>query len=129
MKYWEDFQTKWGFSDGDSVPPDALLLRQVYVRELNSLLRKRKSAVRLLAFDRPGMHNPLLIVRVSADTASGVPERKLYLGQLNGGWEPKGEWQEPEPDAAYESVLEEAEGMELDAMVETTVSLRRRRAA
>jgi hypothetical protein len=23
MKYWEDFQTKWGFGDGDAVPPDA----------------------------------------------------------------------------------------------------------
>ena len=129
MKYWEDYQTKWGFGDGDSVPPDALMLRQVYVRELNRMLAKRNSSVRLLAYDRPGMHNPLLIVRVRADATCGVSERKLYLGQLNGGWEPKGEWQEPEPDAAYESVLEEAEGMELDAMMETTVSLRRRRAA
>jgi hypothetical protein len=129
VKDWEDYQSKWGFSDGDSVPPDALMIRQVYVRELNRMLARRKSAVRLLAFDRPGMHNPLLIVRVSSDAVCGVPERKLYLGQLNGGWEPKGEWQEPEPDAAYESVLAEAEGMELDSLVETTVSLRRRRAA
>jgi hypothetical protein len=128
MKYWEDFQTKWGFGDGDSVPPDALMLRQVYVRELNRLLARRKSAVRLLAFDRPGMHNPLLIVRVTADMASGVPERKLHLGQLNGGWEPRGDWHEPEPDAAYEAVLAEAEGMELDSRVETTVRLRRRAA-
>jgi hypothetical protein len=128
MKYWEDFQTKWGFGDGDSVPPDALMLRQVYCRELNSLLRKRQSAVRLLAYDRPGMHNSLMIVRVSADMASGIPERQLYLGQLNGGWEPRGDWQEPEPDAAYAHVLEEAEDMELDSRVETTVRLRRRKA-
>ena len=32
MKYREDFQSKWGFGDGDAVPPDAYLLRKVYVR-------------------------------------------------------------------------------------------------
>jgi len=128
MKYWEDFQTKWGFSDGDSVPPDALMIRQVYVRELNSLLRKRKSKVRLLAFDRPGVHNPYLIVRVPADIVQGVPPRKLYRGQQDGGWDPRGDWQEPEPDQAYDSVLAEAEEMELDCRVETTVRLKRRAA-
>ena len=128
MKYWEDFQTKWGFGDGDSVPPDAQLLRQVYVRELNSLLRKRKSKVRLLAFDRPGVHNPYLIVRVPADMVRDVTPRKLCMGQWNGGWEPRGDWQEPEPDQAYDSVLAEAEEMELDSRVETTVRLKRRAA-
>ncbi len=52
MKYWDEYQSKWGFGDGDAVPPDAYLLRYVYVRELNRELVKRDSAVRLLAYDR-----------------------------------------------------------------------------
>lgn len=31
MKYWEEYQSKWGFGDGDAVPPDAWALRYVYV--------------------------------------------------------------------------------------------------
>jgi len=125
MKYWEDFQTKWGFADGDSVPPDALLLRQVYVRELNRLLARRKSGVRLLAYDRPGMHNSLLIVRVGAAMVRNVPAKRLWGGQQSGGWEP-GDLHEPAPDTAYEAVLAEADEMELDSMVITTVKLRNR---
>ena len=128
MKYWDDFQTKWGFGDGDSVPPDAHLLRQVYVGELNSLLQKRKSSVRLLAWDRPGLHNPLLIVRVPAAMVRDVPLKQLTLGQWNHGWQPEGDWQEPPTDAAYDAAIDEAQLMELDSMIVTRVT-RRRKAA
>jgi len=127
MKYWEDYQSKWGFGDGDSVPPDAQMLRQVYVRTLNCLLKTRQSRVRLLAFDRPGMHNPLLILRVPANMVRNVPAERLCRGQMDGGWEPK-DWQEPEPDTAFEAVLATAEEMELDSMVVTTVRAKRRAA-
>lgn len=127
MKYWEDYQSKWGFGDGDSVPPDALMLRQVYCRELNRELLKRKSSVRLLAWDRPGMHNSLMIVRVPANMVRNVPAERLCRGQMDGGWEPK-DWQEPEPDMAFEAVLAAAEEMELDSMVVTTVRAKRRAA-
>ena len=129
MKYWEDFQSKWGFGDGDSVPPDALLIRQVYVRELNRMLCRRRSTVRLLAWDRPGMHNSLLIVRIAAELVRKVPEKRLWLGQECGGWQPQGDWSEPKIDAAYEAVLEEATGLDLDGRVHATITLRRRRAA
>ena len=129
MTYWEDFQSKWGFGDGDSVPPDALLIRQVYVRELNRMLCRRRSTVRLLAYDRPGMHNSLLIVRIAAQLVRKVPEKRLWLGQECGGWQPQADWREPTLDAAYEAVLEEATGLDLDGLVRTTVKLRRRRAA
>jgi hypothetical protein len=124
MKYWEDYQSKWGFGDGDAVPPDAALLRQVYCRELNRELQKRKSTVRLLAWDRPGVHNPLLILRVSAHQVRGVPERRLWLGQWDGGWQPEGEWQEPDADEVFDQVIADAYSMELDDRVETTVSLK-----
>lgn len=38
--------------------------RSVYITTLNHLLAKRGSNVRVLAWDRPGWHNPCLIVRV-----------------------------------------------------------------
>ena len=41
MKYWDDFQTKWGFGDGDAMPPDAWACRAVYIRAINRLARKR----------------------------------------------------------------------------------------
>jgi len=125
MKYWEDFQSKWGFEDGDAVPPDAYLLRQVYVRELNRELLKRKSGVRLLAWDRPGMHNPLLIVRILAESVRKVPLGRLCVGQMAGGYDPEPGWQEPEPDTVFDQVIEAAQELDLDGMVETRVTLRR----
>ena len=124
MKYWEDFQTKWGFADGDSVPPDALLIRQVYIGELNRELEKRQSGIRLLAWDRPGMHNPYLIVRVNAAMVRNVPAKRLFCGQQSGGWEPKGDLHEPEPDEAFNAALVFAQEMELDDRVVCIVTLR-----
>ena len=125
MKYWEEYQSKWGFQDGDSVPPDALLLRQVYVGKLNRELLKRKSGVRLLAWDRPGMHNPLLIVRILAESVRKVPLGRLCVGQMAGGYDPEPGWQEPEPDTVFDQVIEAAQELDLDGMVETRVTLRR----
>jgi len=124
MKYWDDFQSKWGFGDGDAVPADAPLLRQVYVLRLNRLLGERGSTVRLLAWDRPGMHNAYLICSVQAETVRDVPEERLCRGQQDGGWEPAGDWSEPVPDAAYESVLADAQLMDLDDEVLTRVTLK-----
>lgn len=124
MKYWDDFQDKCGFGDGESVPPDAYLIRQVYVRELNRMLARRNSTARLLAWDSVGWHNSLLIVRVPAIMVRNVPDELLWLGQSEGGWQPTGLWHEPAPDEAYESVLAESDELELDSQVETCVMLK-----
>ena len=86
MKYWDDFQSKWGFDDGDAMPPDAWACRMVYIREINKLAKRKGSQVRLVAYDRPGMHNSCLIIRVPAAFVAEVPPQKLCLGQWRGGW-------------------------------------------
>ena len=124
MKYWEEYQSKWGFRDGDAVPPDAEMIRYIYVRELNRELAKRGSSVRLLAWDRGGMHNPYLILRIPAQMVADVPEEQLCRGRMNKGWEPEGEWEVAEPDRIYEDVVADAYDMDLDDLVEVDVRLR-----
>ena len=125
MKYWEEFQSKWGFGDGDAVPPDAQACRHVYVREINRLAADNGSAVRLLAYDRPGLHNCYLIVRVRADLVKDVPPEQLCKGQWEGGWELEGtDWTEPPDDEAMEAAIQEAFELNLDGCVETRVRVR-----
>ena len=129
MKYWEEFQSKWGFGDGDSIPPDAWALRYVYVREINREAVKRNSSVRLFAFDRPGMHNPYLILRAPVGLVKGIPEADLCKGSNAGGWKPPmGDWEEPDADEgmleAIDYVAEgEGEKGNPDGLVSVTVCI------
>jgi hypothetical protein len=128
MKYWDEFQTKWGFSDGEAVPPDAKACREVYVREINTLAEQNRSAVRLLAWDRPGVHNCYLVVRVPAELVKTVPPGKLCVGQSDRGWSPADlDWKEPADDEALAAAIREAFDLDLDAYVVTAVSVKPRR--
>jgi len=124
MKYWEEYQSKWGFGDGDAVPPDAWALRYVYVREINRLAARNGSAVRLIAYDRGGMHNPYLICRVPAELVRDVPEPGLCKGSMCSGWAPAGnDWIEPAEDDAMRAAVEEAlERDDIDGLVEVDVT-------
>ncbi len=88
MKYWEDFQTKFGFGDGDEIPRDAWHVRYVYVRELNKLLKANGSSVRVCAYDRGGCHNPMLILPIPATVADSVSETVLCSGDFGFCGEP-----------------------------------------
>jgi hypothetical protein len=128
MKYWDEFQTKWGFSDGEAVPPDAAACREVYVQEINRLAEQNRSAVRLLAFDRPGVHNCYLIVRVPAALVKDVAEKRLCVGQWEGGWQPADpDWKEPADDEALAAAIREAFDLDLNGYVETEVNVKTRR--
>ena len=83
MRYWGDFQSKGGFEDGDSVPPDTWSLRYVYVREINRFPAKLGSKIRLIAFDRGGTHNYLLIRRIDAKAVRNAQERELCSGSYS----------------------------------------------
>lgn len=125
MKYWDEFQSKWGFSDGDAVPPDARACREVYVREINRLAIEKGSKVRLLAWDRPGMHNCYLIVRVPAELVKDVAPQMLCVGQWQGGWEPADpSWKEAAADDAMEASMQTAFDLDLDGYVETEVRVK-----
>ncbi len=130
MKYWEEFQSKWGFGDGDTVPPDAKACRHVYVREINRLATANGSSVRLLAYDRQGMHNCYLIVRVKAEEVKDVEPELLCRGQWDGGWElDVTDWTEPGAGEAMEEAIREAFELDLDGCVVTEVSVRPANAA
>lgn len=128
MRYWVSFQSKWGFGEGESVPPDAWAMRYVYVREINRLAQRLGSAVRLLAYDRGGMHNSYLICRVNALGVVSVPELDLCKGSCCGGYEPEDrDWDEPADDAAMAEAIEHyvsGDYEDLDGLVEVDVSIK-----
>lgn len=72
MKYFNDMCNKWGFSDGAAVPDTADVYREVYVTALNCIAEKLGSQTRVVAYDRPGMHNWCMIVCVSKETAADI---------------------------------------------------------
>jgi len=62
MGTWEDFTGKWGFHDGNSVEQRDFEARAIIISKLNGLQEFKASNVRAVAYDRPGVHNPCLIV-------------------------------------------------------------------
>jgi len=128
MRYWESFQTKWGFGEGESVPPDAWALRYVYVREINRLAAKLNSAVRLIAFDRGGSHNGFLIRRIDAKAVRKAQELDLCRGACSGGFEPEPRnWEDSEDDEAMSEAIEHfrcGDHEDLDALVEVDVGIK-----
>src|SRR5205814_7885070 len=75
MKYFDEMRTKWGFGDGGTVPPDAEACRTVYVEALNQIAAKLGSELRAYAYDRPGMHSPILILFCGKDALTDEGER------------------------------------------------------
>jgi len=123
MKYWEDFHDKFGFGDGDEVPPDAWAMRYVYIREINRIAKALGSVVRLFANDRSGLHNSYLIGRVAAKTVENVQELSLCKGLYRGGWDPGPNSTEPDADAAMDAAIAAAEEMELEDLVSVKVTI------
>ena len=74
MRFWDDMQNKYGFSDGEAVPDGAEVYRAVYIRAVNALAEQLGSTVRAVAYDRPGVHNWCLILfhQVSDLEAHGI---------------------------------------------------------
>lgn len=64
MQYFNEMNSKYGFSDGDTIPSEAVECRTVYVKVLNKLLERFNSLSRILPFDRTGCHNWCLWIRV-----------------------------------------------------------------
>ena len=127
MKYWEDFISKWGFSDGEAVPPDAEALRGVYIRKINAKAAELGSAVRLFAYDRPGMHNPYLILRVMASDVRDVEPARLCIGtnqRDRKAWTMPENWDEPSEDIEMEQAIDyyqDTEDEDIDELVESVV--------
>jgi hypothetical protein len=107
MMYFDEMQTKYGFNDGDSMPQGIDAYRSVYVQALNHLLEQYGSSVRLEAYDRPGMHNSCLILRIPA-----VPPTHQDANAP-----------EPPCDDAYYNALCDAQEMDLDDYIRVEVHI------
>lgn len=57
MHYFDDMQNKYGFQDGDAVPAQAEMTREVYVRAINALAERNGSQIRVVQVNRSGVHN------------------------------------------------------------------------
>lgn len=127
MRYWEEMGHKSGFNDGCALPEGIDLYRDVYIKAVNALAAKHGSKIRVVPFDRSGIHNPVLWMY--------VPKRwfeKCYLPKQkgNGIWQgvgfddlPDKDGPEPVPDAGMERALEEAQQADLDEFVVVDVKV------
>jgi len=114
--------SKWGFNDGESLPEGVELYRDVYLRAMNLLLDFYRSSTRLIAFNRPGLHNPCMVLGVTAgyfdsltpdEVCSGttcIPEDRRLLAQ----------------DDAYCQAVADAMALSLDRAVVVTSQVDRR---
>ena len=117
MKYWDEYQSKFGFGDGDAMPPDAMQIRAVYVNAFNVLADAANTRNRLVALDRPGLHNCYLVrFAPKTDLAGFDTQSKAFaLGPWNGGWEqPLSHW-------GSDAVTSETEDAVLDLMRDSDI--------
>lgn len=76
---WEDFTSKYGFSDGASVEPRDFAARAKLVEMLNDHEVMKTAGLRALEYNRPGLHNPCLLVLVEGRAKSNTESLKSWL--------------------------------------------------
>lgn len=62
MELYDEMDSKYGFNDGADVPFDAYVYRDAYVKTINKIAEQVGSEYRAVEYDRPGFHNPCLIL-------------------------------------------------------------------
>ena len=81
---WEDFTNKYGFCDGASVEPRDFEARSTLVEVLNDHAAMKAAGLQALEYDRPGLHNPCLVVVVKGQAKAAKKLLKLWLaGEIN----------------------------------------------
>src|SRR5712692_858626 len=76
---WKDFTDKYGFSDGASVEQRDFEARARLVEMLNGHEVMKSAGLRALEYDRPGLHNPCLVVVVEGQPKPTEELLKLWL--------------------------------------------------
>lgn len=129
MFYFDDFDSKFGFSDGEAVPPDAEEKLKLYVKYINMVANKMESKCLAFAYYRPGVHNPYLIMYVNKANVEEMAKTldvDLYESLTRGDSDLNGMITEDilrKPDEAMESAIEFCYDLDLDYAVVTTVTL------
>ena len=123
MRYWEDFASKYGFNDGEAIPPDAQDARRVYVRVINCKAAKLGSNCRLIPFNRAGMHNPMIIVSATKGFFDNLNDKERAFGTTRC---PEGEAERGEDDKLRQAI-DWAMERDLDRFIQTEVTVNRRK--
>lgn len=74
MKYYSEMREKGGFDDGETVPDEAWEYRKIYVQALNEVAKARGSKVEAYEYNRPGCHNPCMILFRNAEDDDRGPD-------------------------------------------------------
>lgn len=110
---WDDFTDKWGFSDGNSVEQRDFDARATIISKLNGLPEFKASNVRAVAYDRPGVHNPCLIILLP--NPDGKPDNQLLADWIANKIESV---QLPEGDYDIEELIYDSyEELEIESLV------------
>ena len=72
IETWDDFTSKYGFSDGETVEQRDLQARKRLVRQLNQLPEFKE--LRSVEYDRRGVHNPCLVIILPNPNGKGDEE-------------------------------------------------------
>lgn len=120
MQFFSEMNTKYGFAEGLSYPPNVTECREVYVRALNAVAESNGSQVRAVAFNRGGTRNSVLILMVSLPFFN-----TLTPGQVNGeeDFDTKFLPFDEPTDEAWERTVRQCHEMNLDDFVVTTTSI------
>jgi hypothetical protein len=78
---WDDFTDKYGFRDGATVEPRDFEARSTLVEVLNDHAAMKAAGLQAFEYDRPGLHNPCLLVVVRGQGKSAA---ELLTSWLSG---------------------------------------------
>lgn len=116
MRFWEDMQSKWGFSDGDAVPEGIEVYREIYIRAVNQLAEQLGSSVRIVAYDRFGVHNWCLVLMYTlSDLQAHNVEDFTAHTDIDA--------EIAQADEALEEAIRQAYELDLEGFAEVTVTL------
>ena len=59
---WDDFTSKWGFHEGGRLKAQDFEARSTLVTMINDHPAMQVAQLRAVEYDRPGLHNPCMIV-------------------------------------------------------------------
>lgn len=116
MQYWNEMSEKYGFGDGGAYPVGIELYRDVYVKTVNKLAEKHGSNVRILPYNRNGIHNNCMWVCVSKEVFEEVAKHYGYRDEKV--WEAvEGRLELSSRDKAMYTAIADAFEMTLDDFI------------
>ena len=119
MKYWEEFESKYGFNEGKAFPPEAVYSRFVYINIINYLAEQYNSLTRIIPDRVPTLHNEYRISFIGVEDYNKLPDSK----NTDINWEPNLKIEEVEPDEIMNECICKARNLMLDDYIIVDVTI------